>query len=167
MGAPPDVVKRVEREGFNPGRYTKYSEDWFSLFSSLGLCNRAFLNRFYSIGLIENLFSTLTELNLEAQGLMSAAERGWNLLRALNLMAGFTKKDDEPPDVWFMPLREEKMQWEIRDYFGEKITKEDVDRLLQDYYDERGWDQKGMPTKEKLMELGLEDVAGKLYRREK
>ena len=166
MGAPPDVVKRVEREGFNPGRYTKYSEDWFALFSSLGLCNRAFLNRFYSIGLIENLFSALTGLNLEAQGLMSAAERGWNLLRALNLMAGFTKKDDEPPDVWFMPLREEKIQLEIRDYFGEKITKEDVDGFLQDYYEERGWNQEGMPTKEKLMELGLEDVTGKLYRNE-
>ena len=167
MGAPQDVVKRVEKEGFNPGRYTKYSEDWFSLFSALGLCNRAFLNRFYSIGLIENFFSSLIGLNLEAQDLMRAAERGWNLLRVLNLMAGFTKKDDDPPDVWFIPIREEKMQFEIRDYFGEKITKDDVNRFLLDYYEERGWNQEGIPTKDKLVKLGLEDVAGKLYGQEK
>jgi aldehyde:ferredoxin oxidoreductase len=32
--------------------------------------------------------------------------------------------------------------------------------MLDDYYDERGWDiQNGIPTREKLVELGLEDFA--------
>jgi aldehyde:ferredoxin oxidoreductase len=163
MGVPADGVKKVEEEGFNPGRYTKYSEDWFSLFTSLGLCNRAFLNRFYSIGLIKDLFSALTGFDLDARDLIRTAERGWNIMRALNLRAGFKKKDDEPPDIWFVPMEGEAAPWEISDYFGEKITREQVDKYLLDYYDERGWGADGKPTMEKLMDLGLDDVAKALY----
>jgi len=37
-------------------------------------------------------------------------------------------------------------------------TAEDLERLLDDYYDERGWDvEKGIPTRKKLVELGLEE----------
>jgi aldehyde:ferredoxin oxidoreductase len=37
--------------------------------------------------------------------------------------------------------------------------------LLRDYYDERGWDlEKGIPTKAKLLELGLDDIAEDLSR---
>lgn len=163
MGAPPEAVKRVEEGGFNPGRYTRYSEDWFSLFSCLGLCNRAFINRFYSIGLIEDLFSSLTGLPLDRRDLMRASERGWNVIKALNLKAGLTKKDDQPPDIWFVPMKGKDGQWEISDYFGEKIQRADVDQFLLDYYDERGWDAEGRPTMEKLLDLGLEDVAQGLY----
>jgi aldehyde:ferredoxin oxidoreductase len=165
MGASPQAVQRVEEEGFNPGRYTRYSEDWFSLFSSMGLCNRAFVNRFYSIGRIRDLYCALTGLDVAAQGLMRSAERAWNLIRALNLRAGFTAADDAPPDIWSMALSGEGMEWELRDYFGEKITNEDVARFLRDYYEERGWDEKGRPTVEKLLDLGLEEVAEALYGR--
>jgi aldehyde:ferredoxin oxidoreductase len=30
------------------------------------------------------------------------------------------------------------------------------DKLLPEYYEWRGWDENGLPTKEKLQELGLE-----------
>jgi aldehyde:ferredoxin oxidoreductase len=45
----------------------------------------------------------------------------------------------------------------MKDYYREKtLSKDDVMRLLDDYYDERGWDEeKGVPTKEKISELGL------------
>jgi aldehyde:ferredoxin oxidoreductase len=103
---------------------------------------------------------------LEGHDLIRAAERGWNLMRVLNLRAGITRKDDEPPDIWFVPLRGKGRQWELRDYFGEKITKADLDRFILDYYDERGWDEGGRPTLEKLLDLGLEEVAGTLYGKE-
>jgi aldehyde:ferredoxin oxidoreductase len=38
-----------------------------------------------------------------------------------------------------------------------------VEKMFDDYYDERGWDiEKGIPTREKLEELGLKDVADDL-----
>ncbi|NSW92246.1 MAG: hypothetical protein HPY74_16510 [Firmicutes bacterium] len=36
--------------------------------------------------------------------------------------------------------------------------------MLDEYYAERGWDKNGIPTKEKLAELGLEDVIKDLER---
>jgi aldehyde:ferredoxin oxidoreductase len=32
-----------------------------------------------------------------------------------------------------------------------------LDKLLVEYYRWRGWDQRGVPTREKLEELGLEE----------
>ncbi|MCK7480805.1 MAG: aldehyde ferredoxin oxidoreductase C-terminal domain-containing protein [Candidatus Moduliflexus flocculans] len=31
----------------------------------------------------------------------------------------------------------------------------ELDKMLPEFYQRRGWDEKGYPTKEKLMELGL------------
>jgi len=39
------------------------------------------------------------------------------------------------------------------------LTKEEFDFMLDDYYAARGWTRNGMPTKKKLVELGLNDVA--------
>jgi len=39
----------------------------------------------------------------------------------------------------------------------------DYNEFLDDFYDERGWDvEKGIPSKKKLVELGLADVAADL-----
>ncbi|MBW1681713.1 MAG: hypothetical protein JRJ35_12590 [Deltaproteobacteria bacterium] len=40
-------------------------------------------------------------------------------------------------------------------------SKEDIEKMLDDHYKERGWDVKnGVPTRERLTELGLEDLVG-------
>ena len=40
---------------------------------------------------------------------------------------------------------------------GSMVTQEELDLLLDDYYQARGWNVEGIPTKAKLKELGLED----------
>jgi len=46
-----------------------------------------------------------------------------------------------------------------------KINEEIADRFLDDYYQERGWDvDKGIPTREKLLELGLAEAAEEMAR---
>jgi aldehyde:ferredoxin oxidoreductase len=41
-----------------------------------------------------------------------------------------------------------------------RLSPDDLERLLDNYYEERGWDVKrGIPSKEKLMSLGLDFVA--------
>jgi aldehyde:ferredoxin oxidoreductase len=46
---------------------------------------------------------------------------------------------------------------------GQMISREDLNTMLDEYYRERGWDEKtGIPTREKLVTLGLEYVADAL-----
>ena len=162
MGAPPDAVSRIMGGpfGFNVGRFTRYSEDWFSMFDSLGICIRSQNNRFYSADICARLFSTATGIQMDKTELMRAAERVWNLYKALNRREGFTRKDDAPPEKWFDPLKAAGGEFEMKDYFQTKtLTREDIEGLLDDYYDERGWDKEtGCPTRETLSALGLEFV---------
>jgi aldehyde:ferredoxin oxidoreductase len=162
MGIPAQAIPRVAPEtDFNPGRFTRYSEDWCSLFDCLGLCNRAFVNRFYHVNTLTDLYNAITGRDMEPHQMMKAAERSWNLWRLLNVKAGFSRQDDLPPPIWFTPLKAGDKEISLHDYYNTKnLNQEDVEELLNEYYDERGWDRSsGAPTQEKLRELGLEHYA--------
>ncbi len=51
-------------------------------------------------------------------------------------------------------------------YKGEMIDSEKWEVMLDEYYRLRGWDENGVPKKEKLKELGLDDVADALDQKE-
>jgi aldehyde:ferredoxin oxidoreductase len=42
---------------------------------------------------------------------------------------------------------------------GVKLDREKYDQMLSWYYELRGWDKNGIPTKETLDDLGLEEVS--------
>jgi aldehyde:ferredoxin oxidoreductase len=73
-------------------------------------------------------------------------ERTWNLERLWNLRAGLTKADDS------LPKRLLKEAHSSGPSAGVTVN---LDAMLPIYYSERGWDSDGVPTREKLMELGL------------
>jgi len=162
MGAPPEAVRRIMDSpfGFNVARFTRYSEDWFSMFDSLGICIRSQNNRFYSADICARLFSTATGIEMDKAGLMTAAERVWNLYKVLNWREGFDRKADKIPEKWFEPVKAAGSEFEIKDYFQTTtLTREDLEKLLDDYYDERGWNpQSGCPARETLSRLGLDHV---------
>jgi len=117
----------------------------------------------YTVKTVAELYSAATGIEKTPQELLKDTERAVNLARFLNVREGFARKDDKFPDRWFEPLKRPDRDDELvmMDYFGKKqITREDSENMLSDYYDEHGWDvEKGIPTKEKLIELGLEDAA--------
>ncbi|RJP25369.1 MAG: hypothetical protein C4520_02520 [Candidatus Abyssobacteria bacterium SURF_5] len=162
MGAPPDAVARIMDSpfGFNVGRFTRYSEDWFAVFDSLGVCIRSQNNRFYSADICARLFSTATGIEMDKRALMEAGERVWNLYKVLNWREGFDRSKDAPPAKWFEPLKAAGGEFEMKDYFQTKtLTRADIERLLDDYYEERGWDIKtGCPSRNKLEQLGFDYV---------
>ncbi|MEM3649176.1 MAG: aldehyde ferredoxin oxidoreductase C-terminal domain-containing protein, partial [Candidatus Jordarchaeaceae archaeon] len=85
----------------------------------------------------------------------------YNLLKIANVREGFTTRD-KPPDQWFTKPQ-------FMEYTGKgEITREMVEEMINDYYNERGWDKKtGIPTKQKLIELGLKDELKKLENAQK
>ncbi len=164
MGIPKSAVDRIfsppiKEMVVNVGRLTRYSEDWYTVLTSLGLCARAQMNRFYGLESATEFFNAVTGFNMQPEDLRIAAERSWNLFKILNVKEGFSRKDDKFPKDWFKPLKFGHNILAFQDFFGEiTITPEIANQLLDDYYDERGWDKKsGTPTQAKLKDLGLEN----------
>ncbi|HEX16576.1 MAG TPA: hypothetical protein ENF44_05590 [Deltaproteobacteria bacterium] len=84
-------------------------------------------------------------------------ERIVALERSINVREGFRRRDDRLPERFLKePLQEAGPST------GAVI--EGFDRMLDDYYHFMGYDSNGVPTEEKLRELGLEEVAAELQR---
>jgi hypothetical protein len=143
MGADAVAIDRIMDSplGFNVGRMTRYSEDWYTILSSLGICNRHFNNRFYSYELCQKLFSAATGFEVDENHLRESAVQIWNTLKRLNQKEGFGIADDRPPEIWFKPIKgADGQSLVLRDYFGKTaLSRDDITRLVEDYYDERGW----------------------------
>jgi len=77
---------------------------------------------------------------------LRAGERIWNLERLFNIGAGFTRADDS---------LSARMFESEENGIGFGIKKEEFERTLTEYYYYRGWDNDGVPSSEKLKELGI------------
>lgn len=156
MGIPEEAIDRIlpgmgtSGQNLKIGRLLKYSHQWFAVLGSLGICARAQINRFYNAGLCAELYEAVTGIKTDPDALRRRADRAWTLLRMANVREGYTRKDDILPEKWF----EEPA---FRDYLSEQpVTPESLEHMIDDYYDEQGWDiQAGIPTLRKLAELDL------------
>ncbi len=82
------------------------------------------------------------------------AERLWNVIRAFGVREGYRREHDTLPKRFMEePIKTGPSQ-------GMVISKEMLDFMLDQYYEFRGWEKdSGIPTAERLSELGLEDIA--------
>jgi len=162
IGVPDDGIERIffDPTGLNIARFTKYIEDRFSVFNIFGICSRHAVAMNYNSENLTELYSLATGNAATSSDLSRFGEMIWNMDKVINAREGFTRADDTIPDRWFEPFKIGDKKMVLMDYYRQKtLTREDMVKLLDDYYDERGWDIKnGLPTKERLVELGLEDM---------
>jgi len=147
---------------------TPYGEDWEAFMNSVGMgCLRGRVDSFFKGEDWSEVYSAVTGFETTLKELKRAARRNWHLLKALNVRLGFSRKDDVFPERWFGPLETtDRGTLVLCDYFGTPLSREDCERLLDDYYDERGWDiEKGIPTEMTLLDYDLGDVAKDLRKR--
>lgn len=78
--------------------------------------------------------------------LSEMGERIWNMERQFNLAAGFTGKDDTLP---------KRLLKDAAKTGPAKGRVNGLDQMLPEYYQLRGWDDSGVPTRETLTKLGL------------
>jgi len=160
------VDELLTEEGFDVPRVTAYYENFAMMLDMLGICFRMPSSSLYNVKTCAELYSAATGIEKTPEEFLKDAERSFNLSRFLNAREGYTRADDRFPDKWFEPLKRPDMGTELtlKDYFETKqYTREDTEQLLTDYYDEHGWDVKtGNPTKEKLLELGLDKAAAEV-----
>lgn len=168
ISVPEEAIKRICYSGpeFNLARLIKYEEDWYSSCSCLGICTRA-VKTFYDPHQAAKLYTCATGFDLTLEELQRAGERAWNILKAANVREGFTRKDDRFPDKFFEPLKAGDKEIKLMNYTRTReLSRGDVEKMFDDYYDERGWIiEKGIPTRKKLEELDLKDVAIDLEKR--
>ncbi|MCL6451385.1 MAG: aldehyde ferredoxin oxidoreductase family protein [Acetobacteraceae bacterium] len=125
------------------------AQDHAALVDSLVLCS--FMPLFYRLqpSDLALALNAATGAEFCALGLRRAGERISNLHRCYNLRAGLGKADDRLPPRMVEPLAE-------GGHAGKALP---LARLLREFYEVRGWDENGRPTRGKLEELGLGEVA--------
>jgi aldehyde:ferredoxin oxidoreductase len=162
-GVSEDVVKRIFSPvpyygKFNAARMTSHIEDRGAIIQALGVCDNLSAAGFFPMNRLAECYSAVTGIEISPQELKQAGERIHNLFKTLNVREGFSREDDTMPS-WFKPIDTPDGTAVMKDYYGEQvISKDDVSKLLDDYYNERGWDKvRGVPTEEKLAELGLQE----------
>ena len=139
----PEKLDRFSIEG--KAAWVKAFQDVTAVIDSLGLC----LFTSFAIGADDyrDMFNAIVGEDWTTEVLLGAGERIWNLERMFNLRAGIRPEEDKLPKR----LLEEPI--------SEGPSKGHVHRLaemLGQYYKERGWDEKGIPTEAKLSQLGIE-----------
>jgi aldehyde:ferredoxin oxidoreductase len=104
------------------------------------------------------LFERAAGIRLDQHELLTIAERIVNVERAYSCREGMGRKEDHLIGKWATePVPNGPYQ-------GERIDPVQWETMLDEYYRLRGWNANGVPTRGKLVELGLEDVAAALER---
>ena len=82
--------------------------------------------------------------------LFKVGERSLNLQRLLNVRDGMSRKDDSVSPKLLIPAA-------VGGRAFKAPTMEEFNKMMDDYYEMRGWDKNGIPTAEKLEELSLSE----------
>jgi len=132
----------------------KAMEDLMTLYDMTGLCK-------FSRGLMVDegqleLLNAVTDLDMSLSEFLKAGERVYNLSKAFNIRNGFGRKDDRLPDRVF----EDEVLYGPTE--GETLSRREFEEELDRYYDVRGWDEDGVPSKNTLKRLDLPEVAEEL-----
>jgi aldehyde:ferredoxin oxidoreductase len=170
------IIDKKEREEFvkgwdaAPERFKKWLMEWeprtnLSMEASVHVCDWneamhyvddaigtcAFLSSFrgqfggrppYHIYNMPAFITGASGIELDSDKLWEVARRNRNLVRALNIRRGMRRADEKPPeDHW------------------KKREPENEQKLLDMYYEFKGWNNDGIPTKETLDKLGLDYVS--------
>jgi len=125
------------------------------LFDALGICRLQMMELGFEVKHYQALYQVITGINKTWSDMIDISERIWHLTRSFNVreIKDFGRDYDYPP-VRFM---EEPVPSGPNE--GHCLTRAEVDVLLDEYYTARGWDQNGIPTKETLKRVGLEEIA--------
>ncbi len=132
-------------DGTGKARVAYGFQNYLSVYNPLGLC------KFIVKGLVGP--ETVVEwLNLamgwdwDTDDLIHTGERLFNLKRMINVRLGITRADDTLP---------RRLLTHARPTGSAAGVLPDLETMLEEYYQLRGWTAEGVPTEEKLHDLGL------------
>jgi aldehyde:ferredoxin oxidoreductase len=150
-----DMTGKVDRLKAEKGRgkLVRDSENVYALLDSFIICKNAKGTFYKELADMARLYTLVTGYEITPEELSVAGERINTLARLINLREGLSRKDDTLPwKVMNHPIPDDGP------VKGAVVTQDELDLLLDDYYQSRGWTLDGVPTKHLLSKLGMEDL---------
>jgi len=105
-------------------------------------------------------FNKATGLNYAMQDFLEVSDRIYSLVRAfwVREFPDWSRERDFPPKIWFDPSNAD----EEGIIAGKILEYDKYEQLLTYYYELRKWDKRGIPKKQTMKELKLEEEADEL-----
>ena len=150
-----DVKGKVNRLVVEKGRgkMVKDMEDMYTIIDSLIVCKFSRGTYYKGIEDMAKLYTLVTGIEMTPEEMRKSGERINNIARIFNIREGLGRKDDTLPyKVMHQPITDEGPSK------GAYVSQKELDLLLDDYYEARGWTREGIPTIEKLRELAMDDL---------
>ena len=122
----------------------KAFQDATAVFDSAGIC--LFTSFAWTLDDVAPQIDAACEGEWTTERLLEVGERIWNLERQFNLAAGFTGKDDTLP---------KRLLKDAAKAGPAKGLTSQLDKMLPEYYELRGWNPAGVPTNETLSRLSV------------
>lgn len=129
------------------GALTARMQDLMGMFDSLKTCKFLLYCGITPIDLVTCL-NRVTGQEMTLDAFMQSGERIFQLKRMINLKLGVGRSADDLPRRIKTALRAGGTHGHVPD----------LQRMLDDYYRVRGWDEHGAPTAEKVTALGLDGL---------
>ncbi|MGD0496580.1 MAG: aldehyde ferredoxin oxidoreductase family protein [Candidatus Bathyarchaeia archaeon] len=150
-----EATQRLAYRG--KGKLIRYCENWCAIIDSLEICKNLAENmELLPLNRAAEITKAATGFPFTEDMMFEIGERIVNLERAYLVREGITRKDD------YLPARFLKEPLPDGNSKGSVF---EMEPMLDEYYEERGWDSNGVPKTEKLRETRLEYVIQDLKRR--
>ena len=102
-----------------------------------------------TVAQLADLLGLATGVDLDREDVLRLGERIFQMKRLFNVREGISRADDRLPSLFTDEAHEEGSN------AGEVV---ELDEMLAEYYDHRGWNDRGRPTDERLAEIGMTDL---------
>jgi len=151
----PEFGYETKLQSFNQeqvAQATKFHQDFSAAFTAMGHCQFT-IGGVIPFDIVAEAYSAATGEKVDHWELLRRGERIWNLKRAFNIKMGVTSAEDTLPRRFLLEsLREGAAAGKVPP----------LGNILEEYYAIRGWED-GKPSKRKLHELEMVDVAADLW----
>jgi aldehyde:ferredoxin oxidoreductase len=152
------------REGYDEAKVDKVIELQRirgGMFEGLTTCRLPWVELGFELDWYPRFMKAVTGMTVTLEDMYRVADRFQSLIRAFwvrEFGKQWSSGMDMVPARWYTdPLTKGPMK-------GAKLDKAKYEALLQMYYNKRGWDSRGIPTKSTLTQLELADIAQELDR---
>lgn len=140
-----EIQDRFAAKGKGP--FTAKLQDLCCMFDSLKLC-KLILFGGIKLDTITDWLNYVVGWDMTIEEFMLAGERIFNMKRIYNTRCGINRKNDTLPS---------RILTQKRGSGGAAKNLPPLDQMLSEYYEHRGWNHEGIPTKQKIEKLELEE----------